>query len=367
MFTWFFGQIFHTTLLIYLQQTFWAEEIPEESQTEMKEASTQFLLISIGLIFWLTVTAILSVGLLSVDYREELAESLNQILTIDSQLQQHFDYRATSNMTKTAETLMELLTFASLLFPLVVGLIFLTPVDPIRNMIEDILEIEFTLSSPYTWSCATMVVYSAFLLSGNGVSWITIIFLLTYILTSWLDATTPNAEMQDANRNRKLTFRTKNLGNASEETIVHVYRSLQVLTGIFNCGTSKLRLAYHGVVLLLIAAIAGFALIHGSEMFLVNGSLIIYFLAIILAGAFFTVVFIFYMECNYIDRLDCRWKLFRDNLLYSRKRSGVYKTAISFQPITVGLMQPFCHVNLSTFPEWFNIVIDRLVDLLLTF
>lgn len=363
------AQIFQITFITYLLQPFWnSNDIPEANGKEVGEEGTLFLQISVGLIFWLATTCILSFSSLYIDYREELAELLNQIMALDFHIQKILENKQAdlNGIAKSFEILIQFVNSVSLGFPLVICFMSLSSIDPVRSMFEDILEIDFRSNLVYNLLLTIIEVCGAFIFSGNITVWILILIVLIYMLLSWLDALIPIAELHSSHLSGQLQFRTRKLGTLTDIKTIQIYRSLQILVGIFNCCTSKVRFAYHGVALLLAAVISALALVHESKLIFADGSLKIYCLAAVLAIIHIIAVFTFYCECCFLEGLDSRWKLFKRNIAYSYRKECAYKVVVSFRPITIGVMQPFCKVNLSTFPEWCRMVIDRLIDLLLT-
>lgn len=90
-------------------------------------------------------------------------------------------------------------------------------------------------------------------------------------------------------------------------------------------------------------------------------------LILILGIATFLAVFIFHVECSVLDELEGKWKNYKNKLLTStRRKTRMYKAALSLQPITVMTTYPLCNVNKSAFLEWFNVGLDYLVNLLVS-
>ncbi len=177
----------------------------------------------------------------------------------------------------------------------------------------------------------------------------------------WLEADTPTQAQTT------ICFKTKRLENLSENTLVRIYRSLQLLIGLCNVVVATVRFASHIAAMIFIVVVACFVVIKRGGLMLQNCSTMSYSLGALLAMAIFLPTLICFLECYFVDRLDCAWKTYRKNILnVTSRNTAIHKTAQSFSGIIVKSIYPFCNVNRSTFPEWLSVVVDILVNLLVS-
>lgn len=364
--TYYIGHLFQILLLANLiYQTSTNHDIPEDLHDLTTQSENlvgkNYLLAFTTVLIWVLVYIILAMNSLCRQYRDELMETFNQAFILDSQMQKLFKISGNNSEQKHVEMLVKFICwFPPCLAPAFCMSLF-HPQDPIHDLLENLLEIEISGKSPFTWVVVGVECLFAFELVGIAEQTILVVFLTVYTSRYWLEAATPT-------HSKLNTFlRTSRLGNLSEDTAVWIYRSFQVLTGLCNVIVATVRFATHSASMIVILNVACFALIKRGGLLFQDGSPMSYSLAGILGTAIFLPVFIFYLECYFVDRLDCAWKQYRKNILsITLQKSAIYKTALSFSGVTVKSTYPFCNVNRSTFPEWLSAAVDMLVNLLVS-
>lgn len=359
-------QITILTSLLYM--LFWAPtDIPDDVPKPRNQKHSKTLLVCMGFILWFLHTTVQSIGSLGVQYREEMAESINQAFKLDSQLTKQFGNQNSVDRAKTLEKLVTFANMMSLLGPLALVCSFFQPADPFRNFMENLLEADFTNSSPMTWILICNEAYAVLCCSTNVISWLLTILAVIYTSEEWLDCATPIPNLNGI-WNCKQKLETNKLGTLSEQEVISIYRQLQLLTNLLNCCVAKVRVAYHHVSVLLLAVIATYALVNCNGAMADDGSVSSFVMFVVLVSVVVLVFFLVYCECLFFDRLEGCWQTFQGNLLVCcRRKSFCYKTAISFRPVTLRTAYPYFNVNISTFSDWCDSYINKVVDFLLTF
>ncbi len=365
--SYYMGQALQVFLAFYiLHLSFRDTDIPEMNfnhQSLNVNENDDELILSLGIVIWLVVTAILSVGSLTVEYQEEITESINQAFWLDSGLKRLYP-GARLRSWNSLEKMVPWICCIPLTFPFIFLFAFFHPLNPIRTMFENSLEIELTLLSPMSWLILVGQTWAVTCFIGVGLGLLLPILAVVSICQHWLlDA---SFQLSNGRHLHDNSFRTNKLGNLSLDELLLIYRSLQLLTGVCNRFCQTVRLAYHSAGSLMTFVFSSYILIKKGPALLSGGSIMSFALATILVVALSICVLLFYVECLIIDELENRWRTYKNNILTSKsRRTRVYKTAISFRTVTVMTTYPFCNVNRSTFLEWMNVCIDNLVSLLL--
>ncbi len=365
--SYYMGQSFQVLLAFYLMHlTFHDTDIPEmtfnHDNFNVSENDNEFI-ISIGILIWLILTGILAVGSLTVEYQEEITETLNQAFLLDTGFKRLY-LNARLRSANSLEKMVPYICWMPLPIPFVFSFAFFHPLYPLRAMIENSLEVELTLLSPITWSFLICQTWAVTCLVGVFLGVLLPILTVVIICQNWLlDA---SFELSNVRHLQNDSFGTHQLGNLSLDELILIYRSLQLLTGLCNLYCKTIRLAYHSAGASMIFSLSSYILIKKGPALLSGGSIMSYSLATLLWVSLFITVFMFCEECFVIDELETRWRVYKNNILTSKsRRTRMYKTAISFRTVPVMTTYPFCNVNRSTFLEWMNVGIDNLVSLLL--
>ncbi len=365
--SYYMGQSFQVLLAFYLLHlSFHEADIPEmnidQANLNVSENDNE-MIISIGIVIWLIITGILSAGSLTIEYQEEITETMNQAFLLDSGFKRQFP-NARLRSSNTLENMVPHVCWLPLTFPFLFGFAFFHPLNPLRAMLENSLEIELTLLSPMSWLFLMCQTWAVTCLIGVALGIMLPIVIVVIICQNWLlDA---SLELSNARHLQYDSFGTNQLGNLSLDELILIYRSLQLLTRLCHLYCKTVRLAYHSAGASMVFALSSYILIKKGPALLSSGSIMSFSLATILVVSLVICVFMFYVECFVIDELESRWRIYKNNILTSKsRRTRMYKTAISFRSVTVMTTYPFCNANRSTFLEWTNVGIDNLVSLLL--
>lgn len=89
--TYLLGHVFEACFFIYIIQAISFKDIPEETQVETTDKfNTDILMIGVGLAVWFLVGSLTCINSVCVQYQQEMATSLNQMLKLDAYLMQRF-------------------------------------------------------------------------------------------------------------------------------------------------------------------------------------------------------------------------------------------------------------------------------------
>lgn len=364
----FIGIILQAVFLLHLCDILSdSSELAQEDIIKQGTTNTKSFIACVGISIWITVATILSTSSLALEYKVEMAETLNQVFRLDFILKSKLRRHALPDKTKTIEVLMIFISAISLLVPFGFGFLFFHPANPVEPMIKNMFEVEFTAFSPTGFVMFFLNVFVSFCFSTGVIGWVLPAILVIFVSESWLNSCTPSGFLQPRYILGANTYMTNGCGKMYTNNLVNIYRSFQLLTNLFNCCTAKIRFACHSVATLTIAVLVSFALMRNGPALLADGSVLALTMAGFMLLAIFLVALLFYVECIFLDGLENRWQDFKTSFLCSCGRdTEMYKTAKSFGPVVINMAYPFCNVNISTFGEWFDTYINRLVDLLLT-
>lgn len=118
------------------------------------------------------------------------------------------------------------------------------------------------------------------------------------ICQNWLDGAL--LKHYDVKNKRSPLIITTALGNLSEEQVILICRSFQLLMGMLNVPFAMNRVAYRSAGMMMIFVVSSFALIkYGSTLFL-GGSLMAMLLTLMLGTAMIVLVFIFYVSLLFV-------------------------------------------------------------------
>ncbi len=363
------GQGFQVLLAGYLTYLSFGEiDIPEitvDNESLNFIGSYDKFIISIGIVIWLIMTCILCLGSLTVEYQDEITETINQAFRLDSgfkRLSPSARLRSSNNLEK----LVPWICWIPLTIPFLFGFAFFHPSNPIRSMIGNALEIELTFSNPLSWLLLFCQTWGVTCLVGVVMGVVLPFLIVVIISQNWLlDASFEVSSIKIIHK-QETHIETKQLGTISVDEIILIYRSLQMLTGLCNIICKTITFAYHSAGAWMIFVFSSYTLIKKGPALLSGGSIMSISLAAIIAIALFLCVFIFFIECSVIDELETRWKNYKSNILTSMSRkTRLYKSALSFRTVTVMTTYPFCNVNRSTFLDWMDAGINNIVSLLL--
>ncbi len=366
--SYYLGQCFQVFLALYLAHlSFRDEDIPEinfSNEGLYVNETDDELITSIGIVIWLIVTGILSIGSLTVEYQEEITETMNQAFRLDSSFKRLFP-SARLRSSNSLDKMIPYICWMPLTIPFIFEFVFFHPSNPIRTMIQNVLEIELTFSNPISWLILFCQTWGVACMVGVVMGLLLPLLIVIITCQNWLlNATCKLSNLVQGNKQNE--NETNHLGNLSADELVLIYRSLQLLTGLFNMMCKTIRFAYHSAGALMIFVFSSFTLITKGSLLLSGGSFMSFSLVALLAIFLFLCLFIFFLECVVIDELENRWKNYRNNILTSKfRRTRVYKSAMSFRSVTLMTTYPFCNINRSTFLEWMNAGIDNIVTLLL--
>ncbi len=359
------GQLFQIALALFLY--FFDEfnnEVSDNSVTisiENQQRNHNFLLL-VGFAIWITVTQLLAVGSVAVEYRSEMIEGMNQILSLDTQLQTRFQNVRAEN-TKMTGSLVKIICWVTLLIPVLFLPSLFHPYNPLKGLVETFIEVSITIRSPFGWTCAVFQTYTVYLLTGPVVCLLILGVLTIHECQQWLEDATPIGSVTW--RQGKRFIDTKYLGRVSEDRLVWLYRCSQLLMGIGNLTFGKRRISYHAIVTVVIFVLSSFTLIRNYEYLTSDGSLMGYSILALVVLAIILVVLVFYAECYLLDGLEKTCLEFRCNMLgVMNGNRRAKRVTSSLMPLALKTTYPFYIVNRSTFLEWCDVCVNNLVNLL---
>lgn len=365
------GHGFQMGLATYLISSIFVDpEIPEEVPTNVNLRQTykhELLFLVAGLIIWLAVSMILAVESLAIQYRQEMAQTMNCIYEIDAQLKRMFPIYCKRVNTRF-ETYVTLTCYAPLVLPLIFAISLFHPSDPVHNLIVSLFEIEVSPKSPFIWVFLLLEMWTvaalANIIASHCLLWLAINLCYEY----WIEAATCVNHATTYFKHKNLTgfLETKHLGLVSTETLIWLYRCFQLMTRSYNVVVGTIRFAYHSAGLLIMAIVASFALIKAGDALL--ESVMSFSLAMLLVVAFVWANILIFMECYLVDGMDAKWKEYKYQLLcLSGRNTELHKSAKSFMPVTLQGTHPFCKTNKSMFLEWCDVGVNNLVIMLVSF
>lgn len=368
--SWYAGFAVQAVFLTYLLTLcITPDDVPEEDNSIKKYEYKDTIIICMGLGLWAAMACLLSLGSLGIQYREEIVECVNQVFKLDEVLQKKFKTPIQLQNARSMERLIKLAVALSLVLPVGIGSTFFHPADPIRNILEGVLEVPLNIRTFWGWFFQISEIYCLLGFSNNAMSVALTATPLIYTCECWLDAAMPAENNKLRFQRGEQTLRTYGLGQrVSENTIFWTYRCLKILINMENITMEKLRTAVHYGVTMIGTAVVSFGICRCFEQLVADGSPA----ALVMLGVLLLYVFVMflgiYSECYFLDGMFSKSRNLKDRaILASRRNLGAYKTAKSLMPITMRSVHPFLTVNIGTFADWSNGYVNRLVDILLTF
>lgn len=348
-----------------------SEELVSESD-ELLSSSKRTLTIIICALMWLVLSVSMSVGSLFIQFNGEMARILNQIYLLDTTMQQvllqNRVFRpspAITNFIKFFEILAMIISIFPLVLPVFFVVMFFHPVEPVHRIVEDFLELDVRFSIDVV-PVLLAYAWGAFDISSIMCCFIIMIFLFVFVTTTWFMVATPDAVTPPVFVNGKRFFESAELGKISEDELVWVYRSLQILSASINEVIAKKRMSYHALVALMVGVLSTYSIIRYYDFFL-GEDVMGLSLGILMTFAFLLAPIIFYLECGFLDGMENLWMSYKDNLNSTTTRnSAIYKAARSFREVKFKSTHPFFNMNKSTFLDWTNQLIDLVVNLLVS-
>ncbi len=259
------------------------------------------------------------------------------------------------------DILITFVNFFSLEIPMIILIFFFNPIDPFHMMLEHFLELDM---QPSMRIILIDVFYAlcVFAMSNTFVTLILMFILANAIIQQWIDLVIPQLPQGDLIRGIYKRFPTKALGTLSDDKIIRVFRSSQLLCNRWNILFGKFRVTIHFSVLHIAFITCCFLQIRYHKLFLANDSFAI--MAIIMFATI-CVILIAKYECSFVGTMVDDSREFKTACLkYANRKSCMYKTAKSFPTLITTTTYPMFTLNNESYLEFWNVSIDHIVNLL---
>lgn len=369
--------VFHIFALLFaiflwtLAQDLISPEFQEISEN-VGQNDVKLLTLVFGTLLWFLLSGILEIFSVSYQYREEMCTVMTQALKLDLQLLKKFVTEKDLPMPeypqkKRLEWLVKFDCWFPSVFPILIGLILFVPGDPIHSYLEWLFEIKFR----WNWETLPMVVIVVVSVNVGVAVVVNIIIVgLTPIIVwlFWLEAACPGVGTNRKNWNDELTYlETNKIAKISKDDLIWMHRSFQILSGLVNTFAATPRVAYHMFVAQMVFVGASFTLLSFQNTILAGSPIGYVLFGLLLSAAILSVVIIS-VESFALDKVQNLSENLKNVLIKSTpRRSALRKTARSMRDITIHSAGPYFRVNKSSFMEWCNQGVDRLMNFLCTF
>jgi len=231
---------------------------------------------------------------------------------------------------------------------------------------------EWVLEIKFGWNWSTLLPWFMIVGTTNAMVGIvmTIIFhAMTAIFAwlFWLRAACPNAQTMRKNwEDGLLYFETAQLGKLSETELIWMYRAFQLQQGLVDIMYSTSRAAYHSFAQQIVLVVAIFSMMRFQDLIFGGDSTGLLLAAISVLGASLSILMMT-IESFGIDEVQNRSENFRNAILKGTKRNiAIHKAVRSLKCLTIHSAGSYYNVNKSSYIEWCDQAIDRLVSLLCT-
>lgn len=366
------GWIFQIFFFIYLWNPAQDLFYPEFVNVQVTGNDTRLLTLVSGVLFWVVIACILQISSITKEYRNEMCTVMTQLFRIDSYLIKAFiadrKHRMPENPdARKMEWLIKFDCIFTSVLPILFGCAMLIPGEPIHSYLEWVLEVKFG----WNWETLPllfMIVWSTNALVGIVLNIIFIFLNCMFIWLFWFRAVCPDASCLRKSRDDGLLFfKTSQVGMQSEMDLIWMYRVFQLIAGLFNIPVKTSRLAFHLFALQVTVVTACFSLIRFHDI-MFKGDSIGYVLAFILLICIFWAVVLIVLESFALNEIQITSENFKNNIRYGTSRNlAVNKASRSFQEVTLYTAGPCFRLNKSSFLQWCDQAIDRLVTLLCSF
>lgn len=243
----------------------------------------------------------------------------------------------------------------SLLPPVVMTCMMFHRIDALHTILEEYfeMEVEFTpkfilIALSYGWAC--------FALCNTFMTYIFPVLLASILSTIWTRSMLPTIKVS------RTHFETKGLGVMTMDKIISVYRNNQVLCCHANSFIAMFRFSLHFAMLHILFIVCSFLVIKHFNTFFEMG-------AMELIGVLFMFIIIAIGICKFecllagatVESSDD----FKQSFLKLLGRSHyAYKTALSFQRLSVKTTYPLFTLSHESYLEFLNVSVDHIVNLL---
>lgn len=360
------GLLFYFVLMVFAWTRSFSDELSDEDNVSRRIGIS---VVFVAIIYLTAVKIILLITKCLMDNQAELVESFNQPIRTHNYLKLTFPHSQTS-ISKEAvqynENLMIFICWFPLVLPFVFTLSFFHPSDPVHNLFEDVLELKVGLN----WASASFACveyWAALCFVNTAITAVLSPVVNMCLVHFWLMAAKPiAAEICIGSVPVEYKFETLRLSVLSEDKFIHLYRAQQCAMTLPNSFVQTTEFAFHSVGMLICMVGSAFSLLRGHHEFL-DGSA----MGVALVGLFVTacglMIITYFMECSLIHSLEAQGKRARNGVLsLTGRKSAIYKTAVSFRPVTIRSGGKFFNVNKSSFIEWCDQGLNLLVNLLVT-
>lgn len=246
----------------------------------------------------------------------------------------------------------------SLAAPGIIFAFFFHPIDPCHMLLEHVLELEV---QPTLEIILIDVFYalSVFAVSNTFVTLILMFMLGNAIIQQWMDVVIPQGDLF---RGKYKRFPTKALGTLSDDKIIRVFRSSQLLCNRWHALFAKFRVTIHFSVLHIAFITCCFVQIRYHNLFLANNS---FLLMVMIMFVTIGLILIVKYECSFIGTMVDGSREFKTACLkYANRRSRMYKSAKSFPTLITTTTYPMFTLNNESYLEFWNVSIDHIVNLI---
>lgn len=256
------------------------------------------------------------------------------------------------------DVLVTSVNLVSLAAPVIAFIIFFHPTDPFHMILEHILELEMQLSLQIIL-IDLFYALAVFAMSNTFATIILMFLLANAVIQQWTDVVIPQGKLT---RGKYKRFPTRSLGTLSDDKIIRVFRSSQLLCNRWHSLFGKFRVTIHFSVLHIGFITCCYLQIRYHKLFLNNNSLEI--MAVIV---FATIIFVLITkyECSFVGTMVDGSREFKVSCLkYANIKSCMYKTAKSFPTLITTTTYPMFTLNNESYLEFLNVSIDHIVNLL---
>lgn len=358
---WFVYYFGYFVLLGFIAFTYF---LSSQDIKDVVHSSSDTLLTFSMLLYTTCMAAIVWFGTVFLEYQEECVDTFNASFSLDSRLKSLIPVKITTEEAKYSDIITKLCCYPPLVIPFIFLLALFHPLDPLHIFIERVLEVKVD----FNWNVLVFLgleFYGVYVLLAT----VTIVLLMGWVTTLvsvyWLGVVMP-AKITTG-KTGKCQVWTESGMELDPKTVVGVYRALQCFVAIPNRIVTHPQYVAHSIAMLMVWVTSAFVVIRYNDIMLDGSpmglSMVVIFVAACVIGAG-----VYYAECFLLDLLEKKWTSYKSGILaQTSRKSGFYKTGLSFRPVTLHLGGMFYNINKSTYLEWIEAGIDNLTTLLCSF
>lgn len=253
------------------------------------------------------------------------------------------------------EALVLVCCIATLVIPLMFGLLFLQETEPLHRFFVEVLEVK---PRPDLESIPLILFVVWSILQCCNVANVFVVIGITYIkyIFFWLSGFQPVAISTGKSPKKYLT----KFGYLEGSLMMRLYREQQLLNVMFSQFIANRRIATHQCAIQVVFVIASFVSIRQFELLLYTPGYQIAFLAVGLC------VFVEFMETKTLaEAIDSSKNLREKVKKMSRRDDIVVKVIGKAWSLKFDAAYPYFHIGRHTFLEFMHSSVEILVDLLM--